>query len=128
MVVYVQEKIWPLETLVSPLKLLQKKEILANTEETKNKTGAAANKFDDAEEAFRNTFIKNNLTDDVQGDNDEKEIANYNDDTCNTWTLPNKYIIIQTLMSCEIGIGSKFAAYNTYEDTWHLHVLPFCVE
>ena len=53
-----------------------KEEILANTEETKNKTGAAANKFDDAEEAFRNTFIKNNLTDDVQGDNDEKAIAN----------------------------------------------------
>ena len=51
-------------------------EILASTEETKNKTGAAANKFDDAEEAFRNTFIKNNLTDDVQGDNDEKAIAN----------------------------------------------------
>ena len=55
-----------------------KEEILANTEETKNKTGAAANKFDDAEEALRNTFIKNNqtLTDDVQGDNDEKAIAN----------------------------------------------------
>ena len=53
-----------------------KEEIVANTEETKNKTGAAANKFDDAEEAFRNTFIKNNLTDDVQGDNDEKAITN----------------------------------------------------
>ena len=80
-----------------------KEEILANTEETKNKTGEAANKFNDAEEAFRNTFIRNNLTDDDQGDNNEKAIANK--------------IIIQTLMSCEIGIGSKFAAYNTYEDT-----------
>ena len=48
----------------------------ANTEEIKNKAGVAANKFDDAEEAFRNTFIKNNLADDVQGDNDEKAIAN----------------------------------------------------
>ena len=42
----------------------------------KNKAGAAANKFEEAEEEFRNTIIKNILTDDVQGDNDEKAIAN----------------------------------------------------
>ena len=28
-------------------------------------------------------------------------------------------------MSCEIGIGSKFAAYNTYEDTWTFMYCPF---
>ena len=51
-------------------------EAATKEEVTKNKAGAAANKFDDSAEAFRNTFIKNNLADDVQDGNDEKAIAN----------------------------------------------------
>ena len=76
MVVYVQEKNMTPKNFSETIEAATKEEVLANTEETKNKNGVAANKFDDAEEAFWNTFIKNNMTDDVQGDNDEKAIAN----------------------------------------------------